>query len=101
MATLPIPSLEDPRVAGRVAYYKQHRQDWFRLYLLPTALRTLQTAIAPIRRHQGIVALFDNRVLHRSYGQQVLTAMSPYSRINYLDDSLFATVSSTSGQQRL
>ncbi|WP_299492472.1 helicase C-terminal domain-containing protein [Acaryochloris sp. IP29b_bin.137] len=100
VATLPIPSLEDPRVAGRVAYYKQHRQDWFRLYLLPTALRTLQTAIAPIRCNQGIVALFDNRVLHRSYGQQVLTALSPYSRINYLDDRLFATTS-TSGQQRL
>lgn len=99
VATLPIPSLEDPRVAGRVAYYKQHRQDWFRLYLLPAALQTLQTAIAPIRCHQGIVALFDNRVLHRSYGQQVLTAISPYSRINYLDDSLFATASA-SGEQR-
>nr|WP_299405244.1 helicase C-terminal domain-containing protein [Acaryochloris sp. IP29b_bin.148] len=99
VATLPIPSPEDPRVAGRVAYYKQHRQDWFRLYLLPTALRTLQTAIAPIRRHQGVVALLDNRVLHRSYGQQVLMALSPYSRINYLDNSLFATTSTPDPQQ--
>lgn len=96
IATLPIPSLEDPRVAGRVAYYKKHRQDWFRLYLLPTALQTLQTAIAPIRCHQGVVALLDSRVLHRSYGQQVLTAISPYARINYLDDSLFCTLSASS-----
>ncbi len=33
IATLPIPSLEHPLVAGRVAYYKRKRKDWFRQYL--------------------------------------------------------------------
>lgn len=89
IATLPIPSLEHPLVAGRVAYYKKLRQDWFRLYLLPTALSELQRAIAPVRERQGVVALLDNRVLHRSYGHQVLAALSPLARINYLDSSLF------------
>ncbi|NJK41240.1 MAG: ATP-dependent DNA helicase [Acaryochloridaceae cyanobacterium SU_2_1] len=89
IATLPIPSLEDPRVAGQVAYYKHHRQDWFRMYLLPNALQRLQDAIAPIRRQQGVVALLDNRVLHRSYGQQILAAISPYARLSYIDASLF------------
>jgi ATP-dependent DNA helicase DinG len=89
IATLPIPSLEHPLVAGRVAYYKKLRQDWFRLYLLPTALSELQRAIAPVRERQGVVALLDNRVLHRSYGHQVLTALSPLARINYLDPGLF------------
>ena len=88
IATLPIPSLEDPRVAGRVAYFKRRRQDWFRLYLLPEALRTLQAAIAPVRERQGTVALLDNRVLHRSYGHQILATLSPYARINYLDANL-------------
>ena len=91
IATLPIPSLEDPRVAGRVSYYKRRRQDWFRLYLLPDALRTLQRAIAPLRIHRGVVALLDNRVLHRSYGKQILAAISPYARINYVDASLLAS----------
>ena len=77
MATLPIPSLEDPLVAGRVAYYKRCHQDWFRLYLLPTALNELQRAIAPVRPHQGTVALLDNRVNHRSYGRQILDALNP------------------------
>ncbi len=90
IATLPIPSLEDPRVAGRVAYYKRRRQDWFRLYLLPQAVRMLENAIAPARAHKGVVALLDARVLHRSYGQQILDTLSPYARINYLDASLFA-----------
>lgn len=77
IATLPLPSLEDPLVAGRVAYHKRCRQDWFRLYLLPIALNELQRAIAPVRHNQGIVALLDNRVNHRSYGRQILEAMNP------------------------
>ncbi|MGB3532898.1 MAG: ATP-dependent DNA helicase [Microcoleaceae cyanobacterium] len=88
IATLPLPSLEHPLVAGRVAYHKRHRQDWFRLYLLPTALTQLQRAVAPVRSARGIVALFDNRVLYRSYGQQVLAALSPLARIDYLDQTL-------------
>ncbi len=89
IATLPIPSLEEPWVAGRVAYYKRQRQDWFRLYLLPEALSELQRAIAPVRESQGIVALLDNRVNHRTYGNQVLAALSPLARINYVDPDLF------------
>ena len=85
IATLPIPSLEHPLVAGQVAYYKQRHLDWFRFYLLPTALSELQRAVAPVRNCQGVVALLDSRVLHRSYGEQVLAALSPSARINYLD----------------
>lgn len=85
IATLPLPSLENPLVTARVAYYKERRKDWFRLYLLPAALNELQRAIAPVRERQGVVAIFDTRVIHRSYGQQVLAAISPFARIDYLD----------------
>ena len=64
--------------------------DWFRLYLLPDALSKLQWAIAPVRNRQGVVALLDSRVLNRSYGSQVLAALSPLARSNYLDASLFS-----------
>ncbi|MGB7273309.1 MAG: helicase C-terminal domain-containing protein [Geitlerinemataceae cyanobacterium] len=90
IATLPLPSLENPRVAGQVAYYKQQRQDWFRLYLLPMALAQLQRAIAPVRTDRGVVALLDTRVIHRSYGSAILEAIAPMVRINYVDASLFA-----------
>lgn len=85
IATLPLPSLENPLVTARVAYYKERRKDWFRLYLLPAALNELQRAIAPVRERQGVVAIFDSRVIHRSYGKQVLGALSPFARIDYLD----------------
>jgi ATP-dependent DNA helicase DinG len=98
IATLPIPSLENPLVAGRVAHYKKLRQDWFRLYLFPEALSELQRAIAPVRECQGVVALLDSRVIHRSYGNQVLAALSPLARINYLDASLFTNLPGTDWQ---
>jgi ATP-dependent DNA helicase DinG len=85
IATLPIPSLEDPLVAAKVNFYKQQKQDWFRLYLLPTGLRILHRAIAPMRSSHGIVAIFDNRIDRRIYGQQVLASLNPSIRINYLD----------------
>jgi ATP-dependent DNA helicase DinG len=88
IATLPIPSLEDPLVAAKVGFYKQQRQDWFRLYLLPTGLRILHRAIDPMRSAQGIVAIFDNRIDRRSYGQQVLASLHPMVRISYADLSL-------------
>ncbi len=85
IATLPIPSLEDPLVAAKVSFYKQQKQDWFRLYLLPTGLKILHRAIDPIRSSQGVVAIFDNRINQRSYGKQVLAALAPAARINYAD----------------
>ncbi len=90
IATLPIPSPEDPLIAGRIAHYKELRQDWFRLYLLPMALSELQQAIAPVREIQGVVALLDTRVVHRTYGQQVLASLQPFARISYLEASLFS-----------
>ena len=90
ITTLPIPSLEHPLVAGRVAYYKSQRLNWFTHYLLPETLNELQRAIAPSRQEQGIVALLDNRVNHRSYGHHILSALSPYNRLSYLDETSFA-----------
>jgi ATP-dependent DNA helicase DinG len=82
IATLPIPSLEDPLVAAKVSCYKRQRQDWFRNYLLPAGLRVLQRSISAIRQSAGLVVIFDNRINHRSYGKQVLAALHPIHRID-------------------
>ncbi len=89
IATLPLPSLENPLVASIVAYYKRRRKNWFRLYLLPTALNILQQAIVPLRESQGIVALLDHRVNCRSYGKTILSVLEPCARINYIDPNWF------------
>ena len=87
MTTLPIPSLENPLIAAQVTYYKSQKKDWFRLFLLPYALKTIQQITMSIRQNQGVVALLDNRVNLRSYGRQILQVLEPYDRINYLDFS--------------
>ena len=96
ITTLPIPSLENPLVSGRVATYKRQRQDWFKAYLLPETLSVLQRAIAPVRLYSGagggVVALLDNRVNHRSYGRQILSALSPAARSSYLDPTWFSSI---------
>jgi len=84
--TIPLPSLENPTVAARVAHYKKQRRDWFRLYLLPEAVRELHMAATVLRQNQGTVAVLDSRINSRSYGQQILMALSPFARTNYLDD---------------
>lgn len=89
IATLPIPSLENPLVANLVTYYKNQRQDWFRLYLLPSALKTLEQTTVPLRESQSVVALLDNRVNFRSYGKTILSALEPFARINYIDPTWF------------
>ena len=89
IATLPIPSLENPLVANLVSYYKNQRQDWFRLYLLPSALKILEQTTVPLRESQSIVALLDNRVNFRSYGKTILSALEPCARIDYIDPTWF------------
>ncbi|MEG3438849.1 helicase C-terminal domain-containing protein [Pannus brasiliensis CCIBt3594] len=90
VATLPLPSPENPLVAGRIAYHKRQHRDWFRLYLLPTAVREIQRSVMPSRSVRGIVAVLDTRVNARSYGKQILAALEPYARVNYLDEQLFS-----------
>ncbi|MFM8296683.1 MAG: helicase C-terminal domain-containing protein [Microcystaceae cyanobacterium] len=89
LGTLPLPSLEHPLVASRVNYCKRHRQDWFRHYLLPTALKALQQAVMPLRENQGAIAIFDARVNSRSYSLQILGALEPYAKSNYIDPLWF------------
>jgi ATP-dependent DNA helicase DinG len=89
VATLPFPPLEDPRVALQVAHFKQNRQDWFRLYLLPEAITRLQGAIAPLRANQGLLCIVDGRLLRRSYGAQFLQALEPCNHQRYLSVDLF------------
>lgn len=85
VCNLPVPSLEDPLVAGRVSLLKQQRRDWFREYLLPETLGRLQRGISPLRPTQGLVALLDNRVNNRSYGGQLLDCLTPARRVRYLE----------------
>jgi ATP-dependent DNA helicase DinG len=77
VALLPLPSLEDPLTAARVARLRQQGRDWFRELLLPTALQRLRRGLACLRRGGGRLAVLDGRLRARSWGRQVFRAMEP------------------------
>jgi ATP-dependent DNA helicase DinG len=81
IATLPIPSVEDPLVAAKVNGYKQQRQDWFRQYLLPAGMKVLRRSIATVARSAGLVAILDNRTNNRSYGSQIIATLGAVAKV--------------------
>jgi ATP-dependent DNA helicase DinG len=81
IATLPIPSVEDPLVAAKVSSYKQQRQDWFRQYLLPAGMKVLRRSIATVARSAGLVAILDNRTNNRSYGSQIIATLGAVGKV--------------------
>jgi ATP-dependent DNA helicase DinG len=82
IATLPIPSVEDPLVAAKVIVYKQQRQDWFRQYLLPVGMKVLRRSISTVARSAGLVAILDNRTNHRSYGTQIIATLGAVGKVD-------------------
>ena len=84
LALLPLASLESPLTAARVEALKRQGRDWFRELLLPEALLQLAPAVAPLRRNGGRLAILDGRVRGRSWGEQVLTALQPWTPLQRL-----------------
>ncbi len=87
VCSLPFPSLDHPLVMRYVETLKQERRDWFREYLLPTALGRLQRGVNALRRSRSLVAILDGRLGRRSYGQQFLESLAPIRRITTLSRS--------------
>ena len=75
---LPIASLDNPLTAARVERLKQQGEDWFRDLLLPEALCLIPSAIAPLRRSGGRLAVLDGRLRGRSWGDEVLQRLEPW-----------------------
>ncbi len=88
LATLPIPSREHPYIASQIEAYKQRGLDWFREFLWVECLRRLDKIITPLRGKSTLLGIYDTRVLFRSYGQDVLTLLTPYEPLETLDDLL-------------
>lgn len=84
VALLPLASLESPLTAARVEALKRQGRDWFRELLLPEALAQLPAAVAPLRRSGGRLAILDGRVRSRSWGEQILATLQPWTPLQRL-----------------
>ncbi len=77
---LPFPVPSDPVVAGRERLVREQGGVPFRDLLLPEATLALKQGIGRLMRSEtdrGVIALLDSRLLHKSYGQEVLAALPP------------------------
>ncbi len=84
IALLPLSSLQTPITASRVAAFKKQGRDWFRDFLLPEALSLLPPAVSPLRLNKGRLAILDGRIRGRSWGEQVLRELQPWTPLNRL-----------------
>ena len=83
-ALLPIPSLGSPLISARVEAFKRDGRDWFRDFLLPEALRVMLQAVSPLRGHDFRLAILDGRVKARSWGEEILHILQPWSPVRHL-----------------
>ncbi len=81
---IPIPSLQSPLTAARVSAIKTQGRDWFRDFLLPEALLFLVLAIQPIRDSKSRLAILDGRLHKRSWGQDILQILEPWTPLHHL-----------------
>jgi ATP-dependent DNA helicase DinG len=86
---LPFPSPSDPLVMARVRALEARGLDGFEHYMIPAATVRLKQGFGRLIRSssdRGLVALLDGRAASTRYGETILSALPPATRIDRLDE---------------
>jgi ATP-dependent DNA helicase DinG len=86
---LPFPSPTDPLVMARVRALEARGLDGFSHYMIPAATVRLKQGFGRLIRSEndrGVVALLDGRAASTRYGETILAALPPATRIDTLDE---------------
>ncbi|MGH9378482.1 MAG: ATP-dependent DNA helicase [Terriglobia bacterium] len=86
---LPFAVPSDPVVAARIAQIKEDGGNAFAEYQIPEAVIALKQGFGRLIRSQsdhGVLALLDNRMVHKAYGKIFLESLPEYRRTNKLED---------------
>lgn len=86
---LPFPSPADPLVAARMQALQARGLDPFERYMIPSAIVRLKQGFGRLIRStvdRGVVALLDGRAAATAYGETILAALPPASRISHFDE---------------
>ncbi|HTX60248.1 MAG TPA: ATP-dependent DNA helicase, partial [Verrucomicrobiae bacterium] len=86
---LPFPSPADPLVAARVRALEARGLDGFEHYMVPAATVRLKQGFGRLIRSgtdRGVVALLDGRAASTRYGETILSALPPATRIEQLEE---------------
>ena len=86
---LPFPSPSDPLVMARVRALEERGLDGFEHYMIPAATVRLKQGFGRLIRSssdRGLVALLDGRAASTRYGETILSALPPATRILHLQE---------------
>ena len=81
---LPIPNMAKPINEITVSHNNKLSKDWFREFLLPEAIATLERSISPLRKNSGKLIILDGRANKRRWGRTILQSIEPSRQINYM-----------------
>ena len=85
---LPFPSPGDPLVMARMRALEARGLNGFEHYMIPAATMRLKQGFGRLIRSttdRGVVALLDGRAASTRYGEIILSALPPATRIDHLD----------------
>jgi ATP-dependent DNA helicase DinG len=86
---LPFPAPNDPLVMARVRALEARGLDGFEHYMIPAATVRLKQGFGRLIRSgsdRGVVALLDGRAASTRYGETILRALPPATRIAHLEE---------------
>ncbi len=86
---LPFPSPADPLVRARVQSLEARGQSGFDRYMIPSAIVRLKQGFGRLIRSKhdrGLVAILDGRAASSRYGEIILRALPPATRISHLEE---------------
>ena len=86
---LPFAVPSDPVVSARIDQIKQYGGNPFYEYQIPVAALALKQGFGRLIRtssDRGVLALLDNRIVTKSYGEIFLNSLPDYARTRSLDD---------------
>ena len=86
---LPFAVPNDPVVSARIDQIKQYGGNPFYEYQIPVAALALKQGFGRLIRtsaDRGVLALLDNRIVTKAYGETFLNSLPDYARTRSLDD---------------
>jgi ATP-dependent DNA helicase DinG len=86
---LPFPSPADPLVAARLAAIEATGASSFEEYMLPSAIVRLKQGFGRLirsRADRGLLVLLDGRATGMQYGETILSALPPATRVRDLSE---------------
>jgi ATP-dependent DNA helicase DinG len=86
---LPFPSPADPLVQARMEALEARGENGFENYMIPSAIVRLKQGFGRLirsKQDRGVVALLDGRAASSRYGEVILRALPPATRITHLEE---------------